>query len=66
MLQALHTGARYVIDSFLIQHSRHGSETCFSQHTARFPKKFRTTSAAGFALSIGLFVFVQALDRCVL
>lgn len=48
---------------FLIQHFRHGIETCFSQLTGRFPKKIHATSAAGFALKIGLFVFVQALDR---
>lgn len=48
---------------FLIHHYRHGVETCFSQLTARFPRKIHATSAAGFALKIGLFVFVQALDR---
>lgn len=48
---------------FLIQHFRHSIETCFSQLTARFPKKIHATSATGFALKIRLFVFVQALDR---
>lgn len=47
----------------LIQHFRHGIETCFSGLTARFPKKIHATSAAGFALKIGLFVFVHTLDR---
>ncbi len=49
--------------AFLIQHSRHGIDTCFSGLTDRFPKKIHATSAAGFALKIGLFVFVHALDR---
>ena len=49
--------------AFLISHFRHGIETCFSGLTARFPKKIHATSAAGFALKIGLFVFVHALDR---
>jgi hypothetical protein len=49
--------------AFLIQHFRHGIETCFSGLTERFPKKIHATSAAGFALKIGLFVFVHALDR---
>lgn len=49
--------------AFLIQHFRHGIETCFSQLTDRFPKKIHATSAAGFALKIGLFVFVHAIDR---
>ncbi|GAB3840211.1 hypothetical protein GCM10028821_44580 [Hymenobacter jeollabukensis] len=49
--------------AFLIQHFRHGIETCFGQLTDRFPKRIHATSAAGFALKIGLFVFVQALDR---
>jgi hypothetical protein len=49
--------------AFLIRHFRHGIETCFSGLTDRFPKKIHATSAAGFALKIGLFVFVHALDR---
>ena len=49
--------------TFLIQHFRHGIETCFRGLAARFPKKIHATSAAGFALKIGLFVFVPALDR---
>jgi hypothetical protein len=47
----------------LLQHFRHGIDTCFSQRTYRFPKKIHATSAAGFALKIGLFIFVHALDR---
>jgi hypothetical protein len=49
--------------AFLIQHFRHGVETCFSGLTERFPKKIHATSAAGFALKIGLFVFVRSIDR---
>ena len=52
-----HTPAR----AFFIHHFRHGIETCFSGLTDRFLKKIHATSAAGFALKIGLFVFVQAL-----
>jgi hypothetical protein len=49
--------------AFLIRHFRHGIETCFSGLTDRFAKKIHATSAAGFALKIGLFVFVHTLDR---
>jgi hypothetical protein len=49
--------------AFLIRHFRHGIETCFSGLTDRFAKKIHATSALGFALKIGLFVFVHALDR---
>lgn len=49
--------------AFLNRHFRHGIETCFSGLTDRFAKKIHATSAAGFALKIGLFVFVHALDR---
>ena len=49
--------------AFLIQHFRHGIETCFSGLTERFPKKIHATTAAGFALKIGLFVFVHTIDR---
>jgi hypothetical protein len=49
--------------AFLIQHCRHGVETCFRQLTDRFPKRIHATTAAGFALKIGRFVFVHALDR---
>jgi len=49
--------------AFLIPHFRHGIETCCSGLTDRFPKRIHATSAAGFALKMGLFVFVPALDR---
>ena len=49
--------------AFLIRHFRHGIETCFSGLTDRFAKKIHATSATGFALKIGLFVFVHALAR---
>lgn len=49
--------------AFLIRHFRHGIETCFSGLTDRFAKRIHATSAAGFALKIGLFIFVHALDR---
>nr|WP_082773601.1 IS982 family transposase [Hymenobacter sp. PAMC 26628] len=38
--------------AFLIQHFRHGIETCFGGLTNRFLKKIHATSAAGFALKI--------------
>ena len=41
--------------TFLIQHFHHGIETCFSGLSERLPKKVHVTSAAGFALKIGLF-----------
>jgi len=47
----------------LLQHFRHGIETCFRQRTDRFPKKRHATAAAGFALKIGLVIFGHALDR---
>ena len=49
--------------AFLIGHFRHGIETCSSGLTGRFAKKIHATSAAGFALKMGLFVFVHAFDR---
>ena len=49
--------------AFLIRHFRHGIETCFSGLTDRFARRIHATSAAGFALKIGLFIFVHALDR---
>jgi len=49
--------------ALLIQPFRHGIETCFSGLTDWFAKKIHATSALGFALKIGLFVFVHALDR---
>lgn len=47
----------------LIRHFRPGVETGLRQLTDRFPKRIHATTAAGFALKIGLFVFVHALDR---
>lgn len=49
--------------AFLIRHFRHGIETCFSGLTDRFAKHIHATSAAGFSIKIGLFVFAHALDR---
>ena len=49
--------------ALLLLQSRHGVETCFRQLTDRFPKRIHATSAIGFVLKIGLFVFVHALDR---
>ena len=47
---------------FRIQPLRHGLETCLRGLTDRFPKKIHAT-AAGCALHIGRFGFVQAIDR---
>ena len=49
--------------AFLIRHFRHGIETCFRGLTDRFARKMHATSAAGFALKIGLFIFALARDR---
>ena len=50
-------------ENFLIQHFRKSIETCFSQLTARFPKKIHAVTAEGFILKIVLFVFVHAIDQ---
>lgn len=49
--------------NYLIQHFRKGTETTFSQLTARFPKQIHAVTAAGFALKIALFIFVHTLDQ---
>ena len=50
-------------ENFLIQHFRKSIETCFSQLTARFPKKIHAVTAEGFLLKIVLFIFVHAIDQ---
>ena len=50
-------------ETFLIQHFRKSIETCFSQLTARFPKKIHAVTAEGFILKIVLFICVHAIDQ---
>jgi len=48
---------------FLIQYLRTRIETHFRQPTTRFPKQLHAATAAGFALTIALFIFAHVLDQ---